>query len=81
MKYILSIAMVLMPFWCMSQSDFQKNYQMGKENYARGIYNKALENFKNAEKTATKNYEKTQAYKGLADCYKAISDNIHALAY
>lgn len=81
MKYILSIAMVLMPFLCMSQSDFQKNYQMGKENYARGIYSKALENFKNAEKTATKNYEKTQAYKGLADCYKATSDNIHALAY
>lgn len=81
MRYMLIITMVLMPLLGVSQSNFQRYYQAGKNNYARGVYDKAIYNFKNAEKSATKNYERTQVYKGLADSYKAVSDNIHALAY
>ena len=80
MRYLLSLfAIILLPFWGYSQGDFQRYYQKGTDYFARGIYGKAIDNFKNAEKTATKNYEKNRACKGLADSYKAVSDNIHAL--
>lgn len=80
MKINILIAILFMPFLAMAQSDFQRHYQKGTDYYSRGIYYKAINSFKNAEKAATKNYEINRACKGLADSYKAISDNIHALA-
>lgn len=80
MKISILIAILFMPFLAMSQSDFQRHYQKGTDYYSRGIYHKAILSFKNAEKAATKNYEVNRACKGLADSYKAVSDNIHALA-
>ena len=77
---MLLIAIMLSPLLGHSQGDFQKNYQKGTEYFSRGIYDKAAYCFKNAEKNATRNYEKNRALKGLADSYKAVSDNIHALA-
>ena len=80
MKYLLLILFLVSPIFGMSQGDYQRHYQKGMKYYSRGIYEKAIICFRNAEKASTKNYEINRACKGLADSYKAVSDNFHALA-
>lgn len=61
--------------------DFQKFYSLGNEYAQKGNYQKAINNFKKAEKAAEKKYEKNRVYKALADNYYAISEYTNAITY
>ncbi len=77
--FLIIHTFLLLPLLATAQSNFKKNYDKGMANYGNGLYYKAITNFKDAEAQATKVFEKNRVYKGLADSYKAVSDNVHAL--